>query len=113
MTYAELVAMLKTIEGAPFAEYEWRTRPAGNFGTVQIDFEAPSDDGDGLKLDRAMQGSVDLYTHGVHPELAEAVETILTEVCGSCWERNSQQYEHETGLLHREWVFELEGAEEA
>lgn len=111
MTYEELVSQLKEIDGCPFTEYEWKTRPSGPYGVVQIDFEVPSDDGDGLKLDRAMQGSVDLFTRGKAPALVAAVEDILTDVCGDSWELNSEQYERETGLIHREWVFELETEE--
>ena len=51
--YEDLVAALQDIEGVEFAEYEWKTRPAGNHGTVQLDFEAADDNGDDYKLDRA------------------------------------------------------------
>ena len=103
-----LVALLKAIEGVQFAEYEWKTRPNGNFGTVQIDFEAEIDDGDDCKQDRAWEGSVDLYTSGKQMLIAAAVESALAEVCGNSWYLNSEQYEHETGLIHREFVFQIE-----
>ena len=106
--YEELVTKLKAIEGVEFAEYEWRTRPNGNFGTVQIDFEAEDDEGDDSKQDRAWEGSVDLYTHGKQMLLAAAVESVLAEVCGASWYLNSEQFEHETGLVHREFVFQTE-----
>ena len=106
--YEELVTKLKAIEGVEFAEYEWRTRPNGNFGTVQIDFEAEDDEGDDSKQDRAWEGSVDLYTHGKQMETVTAVESVLAEVCGASWYLNSEQYEHETGLIHREYVFQTE-----
>ena len=37
-----------------------------------------------------------------------AVERALSEICGASWYLNSEQYEHETGLSHREFVFQLE-----
>ena len=103
-----LVALLKAIEGVQFAEYEWKTRPNGNFGTVQIDFEAEDDNGDDCKQDRAWEGSVDLFTRGKEMLIASAVESALETVCSGSWYLNSEQYEHETGLIHREFVFQLE-----
>ena len=108
MIYDELVRELQAIQGVLFAEYEWKTRPNGNFGTVQLDFEAEDDDGDDCKQDRAWEGSVDLYTHGKEMLIVDAVESVLENVCGGSWELNSEQYENETGLIHREFVFQIE-----
>ena len=103
-----LVALLKAIKGVQFAEYEWKTRPNGNFGTVQIDFEAEDDNGDDCKQDRAWEGSVDLFTSGKEMMIVAAVESALETVCEGSWYMNSEQYEHETGLIHREFVFQIE-----
>ena len=103
-----LVALLKAIEGVQFAEYEWKTRPSGNFGTVQLDFEAEDDDGDDGKVDRAWEGSVDLFTKGKEMMIVAAVESALESVCTGSWYLNSEQYERETGLIHREFVFQIE-----
>ena len=59
MIYDELVRQLKAITGVAFTEYEWKTRPNGDFGTVQLDFEADDDNGNDQKIDRAWEGSVD------------------------------------------------------
>ena len=106
--FDELVTKLKAISGVQFAEYEWKTRPSGNFGTVQLDFEAEDDEGDDSKQDRAWEGSVDLFTNGKQMLIVAAVESALAEVCGASWYMNSEQYEHETGLIHREFVFQIE-----
>ena len=103
-----LVSTLRNIQGVQFADYEWRTRPDGDFGTVQLDFETLPDDGDDTKVDRAFEGSVDLYTHGKQMMTVAAVESALATVCGASWYLNSEQYEHETGLIHRDFVFQLE-----
>ena len=108
MIYDELVRELQAISGVRFTEYEWKTRPAGNFGTVQLDFEAEDDAGDDEHQNRAWQGSVDLYTHGKEMLIVAAVESALENVCGASWYINSEQYEKETGLVHREFVFEIE-----
>jgi hypothetical protein len=39
--------------------------------------------------------------------MVDAVEEILTEICGASWELNSTQYEEETGLFHVEWAFQV------
>ena len=108
MIYDELVRQLKAIRNVSFTEYEWKTRPNGNFGTVQLDFEAADDIGDDQKIDRAWEGSVDLFTHGKEMMIVAAVETALESVCGGSWYLNSEQYERETGLVHREFVFQIE-----
>ena len=108
MIFDELVRQLQAIPNVRFEEYEWKTRPAGNFGTVQLDFEAETSNGDDGKLDRAWEGSVDLYTHGKEMMIVAAVETVLETVCEGSWYLNSEQYEQSTGLIHREFVFQLE-----
>lgn len=106
--FDELVAKLKNISGVSFTEYEWKTRPDGNHGTVQLDFEAEDDTGDDCHQDRAWEGSVDLFTRGMAWLTVAAVESALEEVCGGSWYLNSEQYEKETGLIHREFVFQIE-----
>ena len=106
--FDELVSKLKAIQGVQFTEYEWRTRPNGDHGPVQLDFEAEDDIGDDGHQNRAWEGSVDLYTHGKAMLIVAAVESALEEVCEGSWELNSEQYEQETGLVHREFVFQIE-----
>lgn len=108
MIYDELVRLLKDISGVQFTEYEWKTRPAGDFGTVKLDFEAEDDIGDDRHQDRAWEGSVDLFTHTKAMMTVAAVESALETVCGGSWYLNSEQYERETGLIHREFVFQIE-----
>ena len=106
--YEQLLEALRGLRNVPFAEHEWATRPAGDHGTVQLDFDAAQDSGDDRHMDRAQQGSVDLYTHGRGDEQAAEVEAILETICGSSWHLNLRSYEHDTGLLHREYIFEVE-----
>ena len=106
--FETLVTLLKAIQGVQFTEYEWKTRPNGNFGTVQLDFEADDDNGDDTKQNRAWEGSVDLFTHGKEMMIVAAVESALETVCEGSWYINSEQYEKDTGLIHREFVFQLE-----
>ena len=105
--YEALVATLK-LTSTPVAEYGWKTRPEGAYYTVQLESEAGSMDGDGKKLDRSWEGSLDLYYPKLtdRDDLIEATEEILETIFGSSWYLNSTQYESGTGLFHVEWVFE-------
>ena len=106
--YEALVAALKLLD-VPFAEYGWKTRPEGAYGVVSLDFESDSLDGCGEKIDRAWSASVDIFYQKLteRSELMEAVEEILTEICGDSWRLNSIQHESSTGLFHVEWVCEV------
>lgn len=104
--YEELKAALMALEDIEFAEHEWTTRPAGNHGTIQLDFHANSDNGDDQHQDQALEGSVDVYTVGRGNAVAAEVEQILEEHCGSAWELNSTQIDQR--MLHREYVFQIE-----
>lgn len=105
--YSELVAALKALEGVSFTEHEWATRPACDHGTVQLDFAAEQDSGEDQHQGQAWQGSVDLYTRGQAWQTAQ-VEGVLESICGASWYLNQNAYENGTGLLHREYVFEIE-----
>lgn len=103
--YEALVAALKLTD-IPFAEYAWRSRPEGTYGVVSLDFESGQLDGDGQKMDRSWEASVDVFFSRLseRDDLISTVEEILTEICGDSWELNSTQYENSTGLFHIEWV---------
>ena len=105
--YVALVAALK-LTSIPFNEYGWKSRPEGAYGVVQLDFESGSMNGDGGKIDRAYEGSVDLFYPKLtdRDDLIEEVEETLAEVLGDAWELNSTQFEQDTGLFHVEWAFE-------
>ena len=107
--YEALVAALKLTD-IPFAEYGWKSRPEGAYGVVQLEFESGSLDGDGRKLDRTWEGSVDLFYPKLtnRDDLIAEVEETLTEILGNAWEMNSTQYESGTGLFHVEWTFECQ-----
>ena len=106
--YEALVAALKLCT-TPIAEYGWKTRPEGAYRVIQLDFEAGSLDGDGSKLDRIWEGSIDQFYPKLtdRDDLNEEVEETLTAILGNSWYLNSTQYETGTGLFHAEWVFQV------
>lgn len=56
--------------------------------------------------ERAITGTVDLYTKQENDPLYDSIPQAFESV-GASWYFNSFQYETETGLLHFEWVFEV------
>ena len=106
--YETLVAALK-LTGIPFAEYGWKSRPEGMHGVVSLDPEAESMNGDGEKLDRSWEASVDVFFRKLseRANVISIIEETLAEVCGDSWELNSIQHENTTGLFHIEWVCRL------
>lgn len=107
--YEALVEALKNT-GIPFAEYGWSTSPAGEYGVVNLEFEADALNGDGKKQMRAWEGSIDVFFTAMsrRDALRKAVEDALEEVCGASWRAESFQHESATGLFHDEWVFQVE-----
>ena len=104
--YEQLKNALIGLSGIAFTEYEWDTRPAGNHGTVQLDFMANGDRGDDLHQDQAWEGSVDVWTNGRGDDIAAEVEGILETYCEGAWELNSIQADNRK--LHREYTFQIE-----
>lgn len=107
--YEALVAALKGT-GIPFAEYGWETSPVGEYGVVSLEFEADAMNGDGRKVARSWEGSIDVFfrTMSRRGELRRKVESVLTDICGASWRQESFQHESSTGLFHAEWVFQVE-----
>lgn len=120
--YTALVNALKTLEQEedptaedpvmvtlPMAEDEWYTRPETvSYGVVSLEFESGQLNGEGVKLDTAYEGSVDLFSLvRTGAGWVELITETLTEHCGASWSLNSHTYERETGLFHWEWVFEV------
>ena len=108
--YEALVAALKETD-IPFEEYGWETRPEGTYGVITPDMEAGSMDGDGDKLDKAIEASIDVFFSRLSDRktVIRTVENVLRECCGSSWWLNSSQHETQTKLFHFEWVCQTYG----
>lgn len=115
--YDSLVSDLKALQQEnvtlPMAEDEWYTRPdTVSYGIVSIDFEAGQLNGDGVKLDKCYEGSVDLYSlTRSGAGWIDLITAALTSHCGASWSLNSHMYERDTGLFHWEWTFQIEDTE--
>lgn len=114
---AELKALTQgespNVNTLPMAEDEWYTRPdTVSYGIVSLDFEAGQLHADGLKMDTAYEGSVDLFSmvRSGAGWISLITET-LDKHCGGSWNLNSHTYETETGLFHWEWTFQMTNGE--
>ena len=120
--YEALLADMKALEKEPATTSEqaevlpveedgWDTRPdVESYGEIQLEFEADSLDGDNVKLNRAFEGSIDLYSRKRTGDgWIQLIEQTLTKHCGANWILNYHGYERETALSHWEWAFQIEG----
>lgn len=107
--YTALVDALKGT-GIPFAEYGWDRSPETDYGVVTPEFEPDFLNGDDRKVERALEGSVDLFFRRLanRESLVRLIENVLDEYCGASWHLNSSQHEEKTGIFHIEWTFQLE-----
>lgn len=106
--YEALAEDLKAI-GLPCAENAWTTRPAGNYITYALEFEADADNGDNRKTARAWEGSIDLYAADKRGGgYAGLIEAALAEHCDCSWNCETPgRWDQETGLFHFEWSFQV------
>lgn len=109
--YAALSAALRQIAGIPFREGGWfadgqRRTPAPPYGAYALDGSAADLWGDDRMTERALSGTVDLFTADDGAAGCALVEQAL-DACRVSWYMNSIQYESDTGLTHHEWVFEV------
>lgn len=104
--FDELVFEL-TASGIPFAEDGWDEKPMPPYGVYAIDGSASTVWAGDQLVERAYQGTVDLFTKGRGRAAKAKVERAL-RASGVAWRFNSQQYEEGTRLMHFEWVFEVD-----
>ena len=107
MGYEELKTDLLACEAIPLTEYEWATRPKGNHGVFQIDFDVSNDGGDDFHQGLIREGSLDVYTQGPRPEIWAVLEAILDEYCEASWYVNLEEIDQVTKLLRREYIFQI------
>ncbi len=62
--------------------------------------------GNNAVLNQAIQGTIDYFTRQDEDPAVDAIQDALKKA-GIPSFLNSVQYEHETGYIHYEWVFEV------
>lgn len=102
MSLKNLKAALVAI-GVPVFHY---SAPANQTPEYIVWAEDDGDDfsADGGHAENAVTGTVDLYTTDEDSALWQQINEVLNEQA-LAWYYNSTQYDEETGIIHREWVF--------
>lgn len=89
----------------PVAHYGWeKTRlPSGDY-IVYAEDGANDFVIDARHVERATEGTVDLFTRNYARDAADPVEQALEGLIGVAWRLNSIQFEEDTRYTHYEWV---------
>lgn len=103
-TYSQLQEALNALS-IPFREEGWATAPHVDYGVYALDTTGETLHGDNGIAERAMEGTIDLYSFTDGKTAAQSIESALKAI--ECpYRLNSIQYENETHLTHFEWVFQ-------
>ena len=110
MTLNNLKDLLLTI-GLPVFHY-FAANQTGPYIVWAEDGEGDTVHADGQKVERTITGTIDYFTKCENDPVVKQIEVALDGHDGLAWYLNSVQYEQDTGYIHYEWVFEIDGAEE-
>ena len=72
------------------------------------DNESDAGYGDNKKITQVIQGTIDYYTKTEFDNTVVLIQQKLNSI-DVAWQLSSIQHEKNTGYIHYEWVFELEG----
>lgn len=106
MNLIDLKTALLTVTNRVY-RYTAASSPQFPYIIYADEFEAGSLSGDGRKIGRILEGSIDLYSKTADNPFINAIEKALNDA-GICFRLNSIQYEPDTKVIHHEWVFEIE-----
>lgn len=93
--------------GLSFAHFGWSKAPADDYGVYAED-GANDLVANGRHTERILQGTVDYFTRDDSGTPKATIEAALNGA-GIAWYLNSVQLESDTGYIHYEWVFEVNG----
>ena len=85
----------------------WRSAPKGVKAYIvwAEDEEATSLNGDNLKQEQGIHGTIDYFTKTEFDAKVDSIQEGLNSLEGVSWRINSVQYEEETTFIHYEWEF--------
>lgn len=91
--------------GIPVAHYGWEKDrfPSGNY-IVYAEDSAADLEANGLHIERATEGTVDLFTRDYSDAAKDPVESVFESMPGIVWHLNTIQFEEDTKYVHYEWV---------
>lgn len=106
MRLVDLRDLLLTI-GPPVFHY-FADKQKGNYIVWAEDVEGNSLNADDRKEFQSLQGTIDYFTKTEFDPVVNQIQEKLDSADIS-WSLNSVQYEEETGYIHYEWLWEVDG----
>lgn len=107
------------LTGTNATVYEFSAPPRSQIPYIVYTPDSANDfEAEGRHAEKAIEGTIDLYTGNADDPLKSAIETALDNLAATAtiaWYLNSVQYETEagtqtsgySGLIHYEWVFQV------
>lgn len=85
----------------------WRSAPKGVKAYIvwAEDEEATSLNGNNLKLEQGIHGTVDYFTKAEFDETVDKIQEALNGLENVSFRLNSVQFEDDTTFIHHEWEF--------
>lgn len=105
MRLIDIPAALLTI-GVPVDHYT-AFKQVGQYIVWAEDGQSDSVWADGKMQEQAIQGTVDYFTKIEFDPNVQKIQAALND--GFSWRLNSVQYETDTGYIHYEFLFEVDG----
>jgi len=95
------------VEICPETYHYWRSAPKGVKAYIvwAEDEEASSLNGNNLKLEQGIHGTIDYFTKTEFDEVVDDIQEALNALENVSFRINSVQYEDETMFIHHEWEF--------
>lgn len=107
MTLQGLRDLLLAITPSTF--HYFTSGQSGNYILWAEDGEGESLHADDQKENQAMTGTIDYFTKTEYDPVMEQIQDALNAAEGLTWALNSVQHEPDTGYIHHEWLWEVDG----
>lgn len=94
-------------EISDYCYHYWRSAPKGVKAYIvwAEDQEGDSLNGNNLKLEQGIHGTIDYFTKTEFDEVCDSIQEGLNELENVSWRISSVQFEEETTFIHHEWEF--------
>lgn len=91
--------------------YTKATKASVPYAVWAEDSEASSFHADSRKAEQVISGSLNYFTKTEYDSVCDDIQSMLNETAVE-WYLSSVQYEPETGLIHYEWRWDIDGTNE-
>lgn len=106
MRLTDLRDLLITV--GPPVFHHFASGQTGNYIMWAEDGEAGSVHADDQKIEQSIQGTIDYFTKTEFDPVVNQIQDKLN-TADIAWRLNSVQHERDTGYIHYEWIWEVDG----